>query len=101
MAIYNMSNEKFKLIKEMNEHFEYSVNNGNIHLNDNTPIGTFDMDMTKDYIISLRFDKAHVGVAIAFLYFIQFKNDMLSLIRRCNFMPSSARRKKWKLAPVR
>lgn len=62
MAIYNMSNEKFKLIKEMNEHFEYSVNNGNIHLNDNTPIGTFDMDMTKDYIVSLRFDKAHEDI---------------------------------------
>jgi len=62
MAIYNMSNEKFKLIKEMNEPFEYSVNNANIHLNDDTPFGTFDMDMTKDYIVALRCDKTYENI---------------------------------------
>ncbi len=57
MAIYDMSNDKFKLLKELKTPFEYRRERGELRVSRSTAFGPIIISMTKDYIIALQCDK--------------------------------------------
>jgi len=59
MAAYDLSNRKIKLIKETKNDIKHTREDGKIFLSKNTPFGTRDFDMTKDYIVAVQSNKEY------------------------------------------
>jgi len=57
MAIYDMSNDKFKLLKELKTPFDYRRDRGELRVSRSTAFGAIQISMTKDYIVALQCDK--------------------------------------------